>query len=208
MQRIHIFDDFLTIWSRGVVGLPIRCTKMDQNGPKWSPYHDSSKVFRICPEWLIWSFSGLNGHLKGDKSQYKSWRGHGVAHEVHQNGPKRTKIDQNGPKWSPYHDRAKVSWICLEWLIWSFSWLNGHMKMEKSQNKSGRGHVVTHEVHQNAPILVHFGPFWCILVYLMCDPMTPSWLVLTPIPFQVSFNPDKDHISHSGQIQNTFALPY
>ena len=35
-------------------------------------------------------------------------------------------------------------------------------------------------------ILVHFSAFWCILVHPMSDPMTPPWLVLTPIPFQMS----------------------
>ena len=37
-------------------------------------------------------------------------------------------------------------------------------------------------------------PFWCILMHLMCDPMTPphlSWLIS---PFKCSFNPEKDHI--------------
>ena len=151
--------------------------EVHQNGPKWSPYHDRAKVFWICLEWLIWSSSGLNGHLKGNRSQYKSWRGHGVTHEMHQNALKCTKMHQNGhhlmteqncfefvlsdlydlfldwmdtwkgigartshggilgshmrctkmhqnePKWSPYHDRAKVFWICPEWLKWSFFWL-------------------------------------------------------------------------------------
>ena len=34
--------------------------------------------------------------MKGDKSQYKSWRGHGVTHEVHQIALKWTKMDKNG----------------------------------------------------------------------------------------------------------------
>ena len=38
----------------------------------------------------------------------------------------------------------------------------------------------------NGAHFVLFGPFWCILVHLMCNPMTPPWLALTPIPFQVS----------------------
>ena len=50
MRRIHIFDDFMKIRWRGDVGSPMRCTKMDQNGPKWSPYHDRAKVFQIRPE--------------------------------------------------------------------------------------------------------------------------------------------------------------
>ena len=35
-------------------------------------------------------------------------------------------------------------------------------------------------------IWINFGPIWSILVHLMGDPTTPTWLVLTPIPFQVS----------------------
>ena len=40
--------------------------------------------------------------------------------------------------------------------------------------------------HALDTILMHFGAFWCILVHLMCNPMTPPWLALTPILFQVS----------------------
>ena len=40
-------------------------------------------------------------------------------------------------------------------------------------------------------ILVHFYPFWCSLVHLMCDPMTPLWLALTLFPFQVSIKSRK-----------------
>ena len=38
----------------------------------------------------------------------------------------------------------------------------------------------------NGAHFVLFGPFWCILVRLMCNPMTPPWLALTPITFEVS----------------------
>ena len=40
--------------------------------------------------------------------------------------------------------------------------------------------------HVVVTILVHFDAFWCILVHLMCDPLTPPWLALTPLPLQVS----------------------
>ena len=49
-------------------------------------------------------------------------------------------------------------------------------------------------------ILVHFGPFWCILMHLIQAPMTPPHLSRLISPFKCSFNPEKDHISHSGQI--------
>ena len=80
----------------GVVGSPMRCTKIDQNEPKLIQMVSIAKVFQICPESLIWPISGLNGHLKGNWSQNQSWRGGGVTHEVHQNWPNWTKIDPNG----------------------------------------------------------------------------------------------------------------
>ena len=83
---------------------------MDQNG-----HHimTEQKCFEFVLSDLNDRFSGLNGHLKGDRSQYKPWRGHGFTHEVHQNAPKWTKMDQNGPKWSPQHDRTN----CYEFVL-------------------------------------------------------------------------------------------
>ena len=40
MRRVLVFDDTMKIRYRGVVGLLMKCTKMDQNAPKWSLYHD------------------------------------------------------------------------------------------------------------------------------------------------------------------------
>ena len=40
----------------------------------------------------------------------------------------------------------------------------------------------------------YFDTFSCILVHLMCDPVTPTWLALTPILFQVSSNLKMDQI--------------
>ena len=52
----------------------------------------------------------------------------------------------------------------------------------------------------------HFGPFWCILVQLMCNPMTPPWLHWLLSPFKCPSIPEKNYISQSGLIRNTFAL--
>ena len=41
-------------------------------------------------------------------------------------------------------------------------------------------------LHAMVTNLVLFGPFLCILMHLMCNPMTFPWLALTPILFQVS----------------------
>ena len=43
--------------------------------------------------------------------------------------------------------------------------------------------------HGTVTILVHFGALWWILMHfgdLMSNPMSPPWLALTPIPFQMS----------------------
>ena len=40
--------------------------------------------------------------------------------------------------------------------------------------------------HDLVTILVHFGIFWCILVNIMHNPMSPPLIALIPIPFQVS----------------------
>ena len=41
------FDGLMKIQYRGVVGLPMKCTKMDQNALKWSLYHDRGKCFKF-----------------------------------------------------------------------------------------------------------------------------------------------------------------
>ena len=126
----------------------LKWTKMDQNG------HYSmtkKKIFWTGPQWLIWSISGLNEHLKGDRSQNQSWRVVG--------SPMRcTKMDQNGLKWTEVDlighysmTKKKFFRICPQWLIWSISGLNGHLKGDRSQKQSWRGGGVTHEVHQNRP---------------------------------------------------------
>ena len=50
---------------------------------------------------------------------------------------------------------------------------------------SGKFETLLH-CHAILTIWIKFESFWSILVHLMGDPTTPSWLVPTPIPFQVS----------------------
>ena len=98
----------------GVMGLLMRCTKMHQNAPKCTKMVSialQSKVFWISPKWLMWSISGVNGHLEGCRSQSKSWRGYGVAHEVHQNAPK---------KWITLVTQDKFEILCSVMLWWQF----------------------------------------------------------------------------------------
>ena len=61
----------------------------------------------------------------------------------------------------------------------------------------------------------HFGPFWSILVHFCafwCNSCVTPWplhdLHWLFSPFKCPFNPEKDIISHSGQIRNTFALSW
>ena len=61
---------------------------LHQNAPKCTKMLTitrDSKVFQNCPEWLLLPIFWFKGHLKGDRSQRKSWRSHGVVHELHQN---------------------------------------------------------------------------------------------------------------------------
>ena len=86
-----------------------------------------SKVFRICPEWLMWSMSGVNGHLEGRRSQSKSWRGRGVAHEAHQNAPKWTKKHQNGNHCITEQSVSNLSWVTNVIHFWS-KWTLGRVE--------------------------------------------------------------------------------
>ena len=52
-------------------------------------------------------------------------------------------------------------------------------------------------------ILVHFGAFWCTSCVTPRSLHDLLWLLS---PIKCPFNPEKDHISHSGHIRNTFAL--
>ena len=113
LSRVTYVIHFWSKWtlkrgkqSEQVMGSHIRCTKMHQNAPKCPKRSWRSKVFWIGSEWLMWSFSGVNGHLKGDRNQRKSWRSHGVAHEVHQHIAKCTKMVT-----MPW--QSQVFWICL-----------------------------------------------------------------------------------------------
>ena len=61
----------------------------------------------------------------------------------------------------------------------------------------------------------HFGPFWFILDHFgayCCTSCRTAWplhdLYWLPFPFKCPYNPEKDHISHSGQIRNTFELSW
>ena len=120
---------------------------MNQNGPKWSPSW-LSELFWIFPEWLMWSFSILDGHFKGYRSQYKSWRGHGVAHEGQQNAPKLTKI-------VTISLQSKLFWINPEWLMRSVSGLEGHMIWVRARHGGVMGHtwgaLKCAKMYQNGP---------------------------------------------------------
>ena len=162
----------------------MRCTKMHQNCSEWTKMDSiawQSKLFQICSEWLTWSFSRLDGYLKGEKSQKKSWRGHGVAYEVHQNAPKWVKINQNGCQSMTVQTVSKLSSVTN--II--FSGLDGHFKGNMSQIKCPsypEKDCISHSgqlwmsliCHAMATILVNSYLFWCILVHLICNPMTPS----------------------------------
>ena len=82
-----------------------------------------------------------------------SWRGYGVAQEVHQKAPKLTKVHQSG-----FHSMtAKYFDFALSDYCDPFFGLNGHLKVDKSQSKPWWGHggvMGSHmgctKTHQNA----------------------------------------------------------
>ena len=127
---------------------------------------------------------------------------------------KCTKMHQNGPKWTKIvvHFGALHVWThdpsmaCTD----SYPLSRVHFIQKKIILVTQDKFETLLLCHDIVNILVHFGQFGtylCILVHLMYDPMTPPWLILTWLlsPFKSPFNPEKDHISHSGQIRNTFA---
>ena len=97
--------------------------------PKWTkmvilswPWHDKAKLFRICPMWLIQSNSDSNGPFTGLGVRISHWGGWGVVGRP----MGCTNMDQNGNQLSPWHEKAKVSWIRPKLLIQSNSHSNGH----------------------------------------------------------------------------------
>ena len=73
------------------------------------------------------------------------------------------------------------------WPLNDFLWLLYPSKCPFMDDISDSGQIWnTLLCHAMDNILVLFGAFWCILVHIMCNPMTPPWLALTPPPFQVS----------------------
>ena len=159
-----------------------------------------SKLFQIYSKWLIWSFSGLDRHLKGDMSPIKSWKGHGVACEMHQNAPKMVTIALQHIEMTNFSSIVWVSTLVHFGGFWCFF---AHLMCDPTtpctesysllsvQEIKKEIILVSQDKFETCngdqlTILVHFGPFWRILVHLMCDPKTPQWLDLTHIPFQVS----------------------
>ena len=76
------------------------------------------------------------------------------------------------------------------WLVHDLLWLPSPFKCPLTPEMdyiSHSGQIQnTLLCHAMETTLVHFGQFWCLLVHLMCNPITPPWLSLTPILFQVS----------------------
>ena len=151
----------VSVSHEGVMGLH-NAHEVDQNGPIYTKMVTivwQSKVFRICPEWHIWSITGLNGNFIG----------------------KEVRASANG---------ANLCSSCTAtWLLPDLSWLLPPFKCPFNpemyhNNHSGQIRNTLLSLAM-VTILVDSGALWCVLVHLMCDPMTPPWLALTPILFQV-----------------------
>ena len=124
---------------------------------------------------------------------------------MHQNGPKWTKI---GAFWCT---SCVTTWPLPD-LFWLFSIFMCPFNQEKDHISHSRQIRDTFALSWYGDhfgpfwsIFVHFGPFWCT-----------SWATPWPLhdlywllsPFKCPFNPENDHISHSGQIRNTFELSW
>ena len=69
----------------------------------------------------MWSISGVNGCLEGQRSQSKSCRGHGVAYEAHQNAPKCTKMFLNDVHSMTEQGISNLFWV-IHWFCVIQNW--------------------------------------------------------------------------------------
>jgi len=121
-----------------------------------------SKIFWICPEWLMWFISWLNGHLKGgQKSEQvmEGWWGHTWG------ALKRSKLHQNG-----HHSMTEQS-------VSNFSCVANMIDVRTSQG----GVIgiqkwiilVTQDKFKTLCSVLLWGLFWSILVHFGAHPVQP-----------------------------------
>ena len=162
--------------------------------------------------WVtMWSFSGLDGNLKGDMSLIKSWKGHGVAREMHQNATKMVTIALQHIEVTNFSSVVWASTLVHFGLFWcffahlmcdptipcteSYSLLSVQ-EIKKKITLVSQDKFETYNGDQ-LTILVHFGPFWftsCVTSRHLNDLI---WLIS---PFKCRTFAEKDYISHSGRI--------
>ena len=191
----------------GVVGLHMRCTKMNQNQPKWTKVDarttEEKFVSSMCCNAIVTIFVAFWCISQATPRSYMSWSDSYPLPSVHLIQKKIIFDIQDKFEtvcytmlWRPFWSifiRFGAFWCtsyATPWPLRDFYWLFSPFKCPPNLEK----YLVSHLgqiwncllYHAMVSILVHIGPFWWYLVHLMCDPMTPRWLVLTPIPFQMS----------------------
>ena len=183
----------------GVVGSPMICTKMDQNRPslmleiiglssccallsiikplKRNFWFVGTTIFPHFGPWLVvCPFNQFNLIIFVTQDKFENfcyamlW------------GPFWFILVYFGPFWY-------TSWMTppplYDW-FWLLSSFKCPFYPEKGHiSDSGKFETLLH-CHAILTIWIKFESFWSILVHLMGDPTTPSWLVPTSIPFLVS----------------------
>ena len=190
----------------------MRCTKMHQNGPRCTKMFSiawQSKVFQICPEWLIRSISGPHDPSMTCSDFYPLLSVHLIK------------------KWIILVTQDKFKTLCsimLWWLFWC-NWLRfsaPHVwPNDPSMTYSDFYPLLSVYLIKNwiilvtqekfeilcsvmlwwpfCCILVHFGAFWCPSCATPWPLHDLLWLLY---PSKCPFIREMDLISHSGQIQN------
>ena len=132
-----------------------------------------------------------------------------ISWQMYKNAPKCTKMDQNGN-----HIMTKQK--CFEYVLRDlYDLLLDQMDTWKGIGVSTShggvigSHIRCTKMHQNVSkrtkIDQNCGAFWCTSCV---NPWPLHGLYWLLSPFKSPFYPEKDHISHSGQIRNTFALSW
>ena len=160
MCRIHIIDDLMKIQSREAVGLPMKCTKMDQNGQEWSEIAWQCRSFSNF-SWVTNFIYFLD--LMGTWKEIVFRIGHGGVMGLQM---RWTKMLQNAQKCTIMVNKPWQSKVFGIWLsdlcghfFYSYYHFQGPIKPRKRSCWSLRTNL------KNFCSVMLFWPLWSILVH-------------------------------------------
>ena len=175
MCRIHIIDDLMKIQSREAVGLPMKCTKMDQNGQEWSEIAWQCRSFSNF-SWVTNFIYFLD--LMGTWKEILFRIGHGGVMGLQM---RRTKMLQNAQKCTIMVNKPWQSKVFGIWLsdlcghfFYSYYYFQGPIKPKKRSCWSLRTNL------KNFCSVMLFWPVWSILVQFGAfygDPTSPLYWI-------------------------------